>query len=68
VARGIEYDVPYAGVPSSKVSFDGYDAQRGVMLDAKDWNGYPPSGTKFWSGNRPIQGPNCPRTWPIWLR
>lgn len=48
VARGIEYDVPYAGVPSGKVSFDGYDAERGVLLDAKDWKGYPPPGTKFW--------------------
>lgn len=48
VERGIEYDVPYAAAPSGKVSFDGYDAERGVLLDAKDWKGYPPAGATFW--------------------
>ncbi|MBA5605994.1 hypothetical protein H3H36_11545 [Duganella sp. FT3S] len=48
VQRGIEYDVPCAGVPSGKVSFDGYDAERKVLLDAKDWRGYPLKDTVFW--------------------
>jgi hypothetical protein len=48
VERGFEYDVPYAAAPSGKVSFDGYDAERGVLLDAKDWKGYPPAGATFW--------------------
>lgn len=48
VRRGIEYDVPCAGVPSGKVSFDGYDAERKVLIDAKDWRGYPPQDTEFW--------------------
>ena len=49
VQRGVEYDVPYAGVASGKVRFDGYDAERKVLLDAKDWDGYPPKDTKFWN-------------------
>ena len=48
VQRGLEYDVPLASVPSGKVSFDGFDAERKVLLDAKDWKGYPPKGTLFW--------------------
>lgn len=48
VRRGIEYDVPFAGVKSGKVSFDGYDAARKVLLDAKDWKGYPPTDWDFW--------------------
>ena len=30
------------------VLFDGFDAQRRVLLDAKDWQGYPPANTSFW--------------------
>jgi hypothetical protein len=39
--RGTEYQV-------NGVDFDGYDATRRVLLDAKDWKGYPPSGAAFW--------------------
>lgn len=48
VRRGIEYEVPAPDLPSGKVRFDGYDAQRKVLLDAKDWKWYPPQKTKFW--------------------
>lgn len=48
VRRGIEYDVACADVPSGKVRFDGYDAERKVLLDAKDWTGYPPKDAEFW--------------------
>lgn len=48
VQRGLEYDVPLADAPSGKVSFDGFDAERKVLLDAKDWKGYPPKGADFW--------------------
>lgn len=41
VERGAEYQV-------DGVLFDGYDAQRGVLLDAKDWRGYPPANRSFW--------------------
>lgn len=41
VERGTEYKV-------GDVWFDGYDASRGVLLDAKDWRGYPPPGETFW--------------------
>jgi hypothetical protein len=45
--RGIEYAVTQPG-GGNPVHFDGYDAQRGVLLDAKDWKNYPPDGTDFW--------------------
>ncbi|MES2117268.1 MAG: Tox-REase-5 domain-containing protein [Pseudomonadota bacterium] len=48
VRRGIEYDVPSDRVPSGKVRFDGFDAERKVLLDAKDWKGYPPKDVDFW--------------------
>lgn len=48
VTRGVEYDVPYAGAPGGTVRFDGYDAERQVLFEAKDWKGYPPEGTEFW--------------------
>jgi len=48
VERGIEYDVPFEGVKTGKVRFDGYDAERNVLLDAKDWEKYPPSDADFW--------------------
>jgi hypothetical protein len=41
VPRGIEYEV-------RGVKLDGYDAARRVAVDAKDWQGYPPPGTRFW--------------------
>lgn len=43
VKRGIEYEVPCASTCSGKVMFDGYDPDRGVLLDAKDWNKWPPA-------------------------
>ena len=48
VERGIEYDVPFEGVKTGKVRFDGYDVERKVLLDAKDWTGYPPLNADFW--------------------
>jgi hypothetical protein len=30
------------------VWFDGYDASRGVLVDSKDWQNYPPEGAEFW--------------------
>lgn len=41
--RGTEYRV-------DGVNFDGYDSARDVLLDAKDWRGYPPAGQDFWHG------------------
>ena len=41
VPRGIEYDV-------DGTLFDGYDAGRKALLDAKDWQSYPPLDEDFW--------------------
>jgi hypothetical protein len=41
VPRGVEYQV-------NGVWFDGYDATRGVLVDAKDWVGFPPADAGFW--------------------
>lgn len=41
VGRGAEYKV-------DDVLFDGYDGNRNVLLDAKDWDKYPPANTTFW--------------------
>ncbi len=41
VVRRIEYKV-------RGVEFDHYDPARRVAVDAKDWQGYPPTGTVFW--------------------
>jgi len=41
VERGAEYNV-------NGTWFDGYDAQRNVLLDAEDWERYPPLGQDFW--------------------
>lgn len=51
VQRGIEYAVPYAPAKEGVIRFDGYDAERKVLLDAKDWNGYPPKDREFWYKN-----------------
>lgn len=48
VQRGIEYEVPLPGASGGKVSFDGYDAERKVLLEAKDWKGFPPKDADFW--------------------
>lgn len=48
VKRGIEYDILSNDVPSGRVRFDGYDSNRKVLLDAKDWLGYPPKNKDFW--------------------
>lgn len=47
VQRGLEYAVtpPGGGKP---VHFDGYNAERRALLDAKDWKNYPPDGVEFW--------------------
>lgn len=58
VRRGIEYDVPSDRVPSGKVRFNGFDAERKVLLDAKDWKGYPPKDTEFWKGDLLDQAEN----------
>ncbi|AAT90091.1 hypothetical protein ATY41_06100 [Leifsonia xyli subsp. xyli] len=39
--RGTEYKV-------NGVDFDGYDKTRNVLLDAKDWQKYPPLNQTFW--------------------
>ena len=41
----MEYAVP-ARTPSGKVLFDGY--RNGKLLDAKDWEQWPPANTEFW--------------------
>jgi hypothetical protein len=43
--EGVEYAVP-ARTPSGKVLFDGY--KDGKLLDAKDWEEWPPANTEFW--------------------
>jgi hypothetical protein len=43
--EGVEYAVP-ARTPSGKVLFDGY--KHGKLLDAKDWEQWPPADAKFW--------------------
>ena len=43
--EGVEYAVP-ASTPSGKVLFDGY--KHGKLLDAKDWEQWPPADAKFW--------------------
>ena len=48
VTRGLEYAMPIKTGKSGEVLFDGFDAQRRVLLDAKDWQGYPPANTSFW--------------------
>jgi hypothetical protein len=42
---GVEYAVP-ARTPSGKVVFDGY--RDGKLLDAKDWEQWPPADATFW--------------------
>lgn len=44
VPRGMEYEV-------NGVKLDAYDTSRRVAIDAKDWNGYPPPGTRFWQSD-----------------
>lgn len=48
VERGIEYKVQIPDGSGKTVWFDGYDAERKVLLDAKDWKNYPPPDTEFW--------------------
>ncbi|WP_338849796.1 DUF6861 domain-containing protein [Massilia sp. W12] len=48
VERGVEYAVEHPGVPSGKVLFDGYDPVRKVLIDAKDWEKFPPLDAEFW--------------------
>lgn len=43
--EGVEYAVP-ARTPSGKVLFDGY--RDGKLLDAKDWEKWPPADAEFW--------------------
>jgi len=43
--EGVEYAVP-ARTPSGKVLFDGY--KDGKLLDAKDWEQWPPADAEFW--------------------
>jgi hypothetical protein len=44
---GTEYKVPLARRESGNVDFDGYDPARNTLLDAKDWNNWPPSKPPF---------------------
>lgn len=48
VERGIEYYLPKPGSNAKQIAFDGYDAERKVLLDAKDWKGFPPRDADFW--------------------
>jgi hypothetical protein len=43
--EGVEYAVP-SSTKSGKVLFDGY--RNGRLLDAKDWEEWPPANKKFW--------------------
>jgi len=43
--EGVEYAV-HARTPTGKVLFDGY--KDGKLLDAKDWEQWPPANTEFW--------------------
>jgi hypothetical protein len=43
--EGVEYAVP-APTKSGKVLFDGY--RNGRLLDAKDWEEWPPANKNFW--------------------
>ncbi len=43
--EGVEYAVP-AQTPSGKVLFDGYKDRK--LLDAKDWEQWPPANATFW--------------------
>jgi hypothetical protein len=53
-AKGAEYQEQIAGVERGAeykvngVLFDGYDPRRKVLLDAKDWQKWPPGDKKFW--------------------
>lgn len=51
VERGMEYAVPQSDGSGKIVLFDGYDAERKVLLDAKDWKNYPPSDYDFWESD-----------------
>jgi Restriction endonuclease fold toxin 5 len=55
VTRGVEYAVPLQSAKRGEVLFDGFDAQRRVLLDAKDWRGFPPSDTVFWHNSTLIE-------------
>ena len=36
-----------AKTASGRIKFDGYDSQRKVLIDAKDWGKWPPVGEKW---------------------
>ena len=55
VTRGVEYALPSKAPGRGEVLFDGFDAQRRVLLDAKDWQGYPPANTSFWESGTIIE-------------
>jgi Restriction endonuclease fold toxin 5 len=44
---GTEYKVPSATRKSGYVDFDGYDPQRNVLVDAKDYSKWPPEEPEF---------------------
>lgn len=57
--KGVEYQEQITGAPpgteylvegpaGNTVAFDGYDSNRNVLLDAKEWDNYPPLDTTFW--------------------
>ena len=45
--RHTEYIVKTDLMPSGQKAFDGYDPKRDVLLDAKDWNDWPPLDRDF---------------------
>jgi hypothetical protein len=46
--KDTEYVVKTDKMKSGEKKFDGYDPDRNVLTDAKDWDKWPPSGNKDW--------------------
>jgi hypothetical protein len=55
--KGVEYQEQISGVERGneykveEVMFDGYDSKRKILLDAKDWERWPPADRDFWNKN-----------------
>ncbi|WP_158250418.1 MULTISPECIES: Tox-REase-5 domain-containing protein [Aquimarina] len=44
--KDTEYVVKTDIMPSGKKKFDGYDPETNTLIDAKDWDGWPPEGQR----------------------
>ncbi|MEM1160911.1 MAG: hypothetical protein AAGJ28_08255 [Pseudomonadota bacterium] len=53
--RGTEYKVPYSGNQSGVKWMDGYDPEADVLIDAKDWDAWPPTDRVFPSVERDLR-------------